>query len=263
MAELKRSLIDGMAFQGRAAHEVKMNDDHRPWPSPTGPWIQAQTWNDLVFIHWPVAVDVMRQVVPPSLPLDTYDGKAWIGVVPFKITNFRARFLRPLPGIAAFPELNVRTYVTLEDKPGVYFFSLDAANLLAVAGARVAYHLPYFQAEMQIGRENNWIRYRSRRLRHGPAEFVGRYRPTGSASNPVRGSLDYWLTERYCLYAVDANGVVYRADINHPPWPLQPAELELATNTMTDPIGIDLPEMAPLLHFSRRQDVIVWPPVRL
>jgi uncharacterized protein YqjF (DUF2071 family) len=242
---------------------LKIGDVYRPWPVPIGPWIQAQTWNDLLFIHWPVPINMMRQAVPESLPLDTYGGTAWIGVVPFKITNFRARFLPPLPGLAAFPELNVRTYVTLENKPGVYFFSLDAANVLAVIGARVVYHLPYFQARMRIEHQNHWLHYESRRMRHGPAEFVGRYMPTGDPSNPAPGTLDYWLTERYCLYAVGGRGEVYRAEINHPPWSLQAAELEITTNTMVNTIGINLPEVPPLLHFSRRQDVIVWPPVRL
>src|SRR5690348_14257143 len=119
---------------------------HRPWPVPSGPWIMVQTWNGLLFAHWPVPPQVLRPLVPRELPLDTFQGSCWLGITPFQITGVRARGLPPIPGLSRFPELNVPTYVGLDDKPGVFFFSLDAANLPAVCGARVFYHLPYFHS---------------------------------------------------------------------------------------------------------------------
>ncbi len=240
-----------------------MNDiTHRPYPPPTQPWIQAQTWDNLLFAHWSIAPDVMRQVVPASLPLDTFDGKAWIGLVPFAISGLRARFLPPIPGFAGFLELNLRTYVTLNGRPGVYFFSLDAAKLWAVIGARVTYHLPYFHARMRITRDAEWFVYSSQRIHRGApaAEFEARYRPTGEARHFDRDTLDYWLTERYALYALDGRGEIHRGEIHHPQWNLAPAELEIRKNTVPATAPLTLPDDLPLLHFSKRQDVHIWAP---
>jgi uncharacterized protein YqjF (DUF2071 family) len=238
--------------------------DHRPWPVPERPWVQAQRWSDLLFAHWPLPPERLRRLVPSQLPLDTREGVGWIGVVPFYLSGLRARGLPPLPGLRAFPELNVRTYVTLDGKAGVYFFSLDAGNPAAVAGARLL-HLTYYYAWMSIRRRGGWTDYASQRLLPGPtyARFRGRYRPIGPASPPTVGSLAYWLTERYCLYTVDRRGRVSRLEIHHPPWQLQDAEAELGLNTMTAPIGLRLPETRPRLHFSRRQDMVGWMPERL
>ncbi|MBX6340998.1 MAG: DUF2071 domain-containing protein, partial [Thermomicrobiaceae bacterium] len=163
-----------------------MSGGYRPYPPPRGPWVMTQTWEDLVFAHWPVEVAALRRVVPASLPLDTYDGRAWLGVVPFHLRRIAPR---GLPWGLGFPELNVRTYVTVGDEPGIYFFSLDAANPLAVVGARLAYHLPYFHARMSIRRDGAWIRYASRRVHGGapPAALRARYRPTGPAAVPPPG----------------------------------------------------------------------------
>jgi uncharacterized protein YqjF (DUF2071 family) len=235
--------------------------DHRPWPVPERPWVQAQRWSDLLFAHWPLPPARLRRLVPAQLPLDTHDGVGWVGVVPFYLSGLRSRWLPPLPALRAFPELNVRTYVTLDGKPGVYFFSLDAGNPAAVAGARLL-HLNYYYAWMAIRRRGEWIDYASQRLLPGPptARFRGRYRPIGPASPPTAGSLDYWLTERYCLYTVDRGGRVSRLEIHHPPWQLQAAEAELDLNTTTAPIGLKLPGTRPRLHFSRRQDMVGWMP---
>ena len=243
--------------------DILRNTAHRPFELPRGPWIQVQVWDDLLFAHWPIPADVMRRAVPQALELDTFDGQAWLGVVPFMISEFRLRLLPPIPPLGAFPEINVRTYVTRDGKPGVWFFSLDAARLLAVIGARRLFHLPYFHARMSLRHESDWIVYDSRRIRRSTqeGEFIGRYRPTGSAANPKPGTLDHWLTERYCLYAIDGNGHVYRGDIHHDSWPLAPAELEIQRNTMAAPFR--LPDVPPTLHFSRRQEVLIWPPARL
>ncbi|MEP7284399.1 MAG: DUF2071 domain-containing protein [Chloroflexota bacterium] len=229
---------------------------------PSGAWIQAQVWDDLLFAHWPIAADVMRRLVPAVLDLDLYDGQAWVGIVPFGISGLHLRYLPSIPGLAAFPEINVRTYVTVGGKPGVYFFSLDVTNPLAVLAARVWYRLPYFQARMSHTREGEWEQYSSQRL-HGNAEFVGRYRPIGQVTLPVPGTHEHWLTERYCLYAVDSGNRVFRGEIHHAAWPLQPAEAHIEQNTMAQSASLELPAIAPLLHFSRRQEVIIWPPVRV
>jgi uncharacterized protein YqjF (DUF2071 family) len=170
-----------------------------------------------------------------------------------------------VPGLSAFPELNVRTYVTLEDKPGVYFFSLDATNLLAVLAARAWYRLPYFHARMRAEHKGGDIHYASRRIQSGtsPAELVARYRPSGPVEVPEPGTLAYFLTERYCLYTASRRGHVFRAEIHHPRWPLQPVEAEIQWNTMASASGIALPDTLPLLHFSQRQDMVAWAPTRL
>ncbi len=217
----------------------------------------AQTWHDLLFAHWPIDPRDLRPLVPPRLPLDLCQGRCWIGVVPFWMSHIHARFVPPLPGLSRFPELNVRTYVTLEGKPGVYFFSLDAANLPAVWAARTFYRLPYFYARMSAGTQNDWVAYESRRHREG-AEFRGRYRPTGPVKLRAPGTLEHWLSERYCLYTVADDGV-YRAEIHHEQWPLQDAEAELEINTVAAAAGIPPLQGAPLLHFSRRLEVLIWP----
>src|SRR5882672_7861763 len=157
-------------------HPALDSVSHRPWPLPGGSWVMAQTWHDLLFAHRPVESKVLRPIVPAQLPLDTFDGRCWVGVVPFHMSRIHARRLPPLPGLSRFPELNVRTYVTLDGKPGVYFFSLDAANASAVWGARTFYHLPYFLSNMSVETREQWVRYLSRRKRSN-TEFHGRYRP--------------------------------------------------------------------------------------
>jgi uncharacterized protein len=217
----------------------------------------AQTWHDLLFAHWRVEPHVLRPLVPAELPLDTFDGCCWVGVTPFHMSRIHARGLPPLPRLSRFPELNVRTYVTLDGKPGVYFFSLDAANLPAVWAARTFYRLPYFHAHMSAEVNAEWVAYDSRR-NQGSAEFRGRYRPIQIVQLRDKGSLEHWLTERYCLYTVHAR-CVYRAEIHHQRWPLQNAEAEIETNTMASTAGISLPQSSPLLHFARKLEVLIWP----
>lgn len=235
--------------------------ENRPWPLPAEPWLMAQTWRDLLFAHWALPPDAVARVLPPALPLDTFDGRAWVGVTPFEVSGLRPRGGLPVPRISRFPELNVRTYVSLDGKPGIFFLSLDAASALAVLAARRTYRLPYFHARMTIERREREIHYVSERTsRDGePAAFAAEYAPRGAVARAAPGSLEYFLAERYCLYTVDEAGRPLRADIQHPPWPLQPAAATIATNTMTLPWRIELPPEPPLLHYARLQQVVIWP----
>jgi uncharacterized protein YqjF (DUF2071 family) len=234
--------------------------NHRPWAIPASRWAVAMRWHDLLFAHW-VLPERIRPLLPPGLELDLFAGETWIGVVPFRMTGVRRRGLPAFPGISAFPELNVRTYVTAGGKPGVWFFSLDAASRLAVETARRWFHLPYFHSRMRCDPEGDWLRYESRRtdLRAKNAVFRAAYQPIGPDFLAARGTLEHWLTERYCLYAWDGTRVL-RAEIHHAPWPLQPAEADIEVNTMGEAAGIALPNSPPLLHFARRLDVVAWPP---
>jgi uncharacterized protein YqjF (DUF2071 family) len=223
----------------------------------------TQSWHDLLFAHWPVAVDRVRAMIPPGLELDLYDHQAWVGVIPFHMTNVAPRGVPSLPWVSAFPEINVRTYVRLDDRPGVYFFSLDAGNPLAVAAARTLFHLPYYLADIDVVSEVGWVQYRSRRSSGDAAagcnaEFRARYRPVGPVYTAEPGSLDYFLIERYRLYTVDECFRLRWVDIHHPLWPLQRAEAEIEVNTMAAAAGLQLPSMAPTLHFARRQDTVAW-----
>jgi uncharacterized protein len=232
---------------------------HRPWPLPTTPWIMTQSWHDLLFAHWPVSVDLLRAKLPPGMELDLYDHQAWLGIIPFHMTNVAPRFVPAVPFVSAFPEMNVRTYVRVGDKPGIYFFSLDAANPLAVGVARTMFHLPYFLATMNVREEAGDIVYRSERTAEPPAAFAARYRAVGPVRTPLRGSLEYFLTERYCLYTIDRDFHLCRLEIHHLPWPLQEATATIDINTMAEASGLRLPSMAPLLHFAKRQDMLAWP----
>jgi uncharacterized protein len=247
-------VADTIALQQRTLEEL----GHRPWPLPEGSWFQGQTWCDLLFAHWRVPAERLRRLMPPALPLHLYDdGSAWLAITPFVVKGLRPRRTPPLPWISQFPELNVRTYVELDGKPGIYFFSLDAGRRAAVIGARRLYRLPYFHARMRATRVGARIDYESERIDSSgpPAAFRGRYSPSGEITHD---HLARWLTERYCAYIVDESGRPLRIEIHHPPWPLQPAEGELDAQGMADQIGIDL-EGEPLLHYSARQDTLIWP----
>ena len=244
-------------------HDIVNQTSQRPWPLPASPWLMTQSWHNLLFAHWPVDAELLRRRVPPGLPLDLYEGQAWIGVIPFRMTNVAPRFAPALPWVSEFAELNVRTYVTVGGKPGVYFFSLDAESALAVGAARSLLHLPYFTAQMEIRCDGTRVDYASRRTGGPPAELVTHYEAAGPGFHAQPGTLDYFLTERYCLYNVDARFRAYRLEIHHPPWTLQPAEASFTVNTMAEAAGIRLPAIRPILHFSPRQDTLAWAPETL
>jgi uncharacterized protein YqjF (DUF2071 family) len=230
---------------------------HRPWPLPERPWTIGQTWDDLLFLHWRVDAAQLRKLVPAQLEVDEHDGSAWLGITPFLITGFRLRGTLALPVVSTFPELNVRTYVTAGNKPGVWFFSLDTSSRLAVEAARVTYRLPYFHARIVHERRGARVQFASsRRNGERPFVFEAGYRPGGSdVFEPAPGSLEHFLAERYCLYAVDEKSL-HRAEIHHSPWRIQTADVSIELNTMP-PDGIELAGEG-VFHLAERQDVVIW-----
>lgn len=227
--------------------------EHRPWPVPERSWVMGQTWDDLLFIHHRVPVDELRALVPDGLEVQQHSGSGWLGVTPFVVTGLRPRGLPPFPLVSSFRELNVRTYVTRDDKPGIWFFSLDASSAVAVEAARRLYRLPYFRAEISVHQRGRELVYHCSRD-EGKA-FSATYGPDGDVFAAAAGSLEHFLTERYCLYA-QHEGELFRADIHHRPWPLQPARARIELNSMP-PLKVS--EQDPLVHFSARQDVVIWP----
>jgi uncharacterized protein YqjF (DUF2071 family) len=213
----------------------------------------AQTWDDLLFVHYCVPVEQLRELVPDGLEVQEHSGSGWLGVTPFVVTGLRARGLLPLPFTSSFRELNVRTYVTRDDRPGIWFFSLDASSQVAVEAARRLYRLPYFRAEISVHRRGEEILYDC--SRDDGKAFSAAYRPDGEPFNAEPGTLEHFLTERYCLYA-EHDTRLFRADIHHRPWPLQQARAHVDLNTMP-PLKVS--EDDPLVHFSARQDVVIWP----
>jgi uncharacterized protein len=232
---------------------------HRPWPLPRLPWVMGQTWQHLLFAHWRVDAELLAPYVPRGLQLQERDGSAWLGVTPFVVCALRPRGLRPWPHVSSFLEVNVRTYVTADDRPGILFLTLDASSRLAVAVARVLYRLPYHGAEMRLD-EDGWLDYHS--TRQGLTVHA-RYAPEGPGWQASDGSLEAFLIERYCLYTASA-GVLLRADIHHRPWTLHAARAGSSADVALSFAPLDL-EGEPLLHVAPLQDVVFWlaQPVRL
>lgn len=235
------------------------DDSHRPWALPNLPWTMKQIWSDLLFAHYPIKYDVLRKLVPEALPLDSYNGVCWVAVVPFRMSGVRLRGLPPIPGTDQFPELNVRTYVTLDGKPGVYFFSLDAANWLAVKGAKTLYHLPYWYANMEINNSSENVEFKSKRIQDSDVELACSYRPISEPFHAANGSFEEWMVERYCFYTLNASGVPLRCDILHEPWILQKAEAQFKHNSILSKQGIAVESDVPILHFAKKIEVRAWP----
>ena len=220
-------------------------------------WIMAQSWDQLLFAHWPIGVDQLRRVVPPQLEVDAFADQAWLGVVAFNISRIHLRRLPAAPGLAHFPEVNLRTYVRHNGRPGVLFLSLHCPNRLAMAIARPWFRLPYHYADVCLDARADAIDFASRSP--GGARFIARYAPVSEACASPPNSLEAWLTERYCYYTAAPAGGLYRCDIDHAPWKLAPAQAEIGTNTLGVPFQLDLPQMPPMVHFAERTDARIWP----
>ena len=239
-------------FSDAAAQAATLREvEHRPWPLSQRPWVMGQTWKQLLFAHWPIAHDILRPHVPESLELEQWEGSAWLGMTPFLVVGLRVRGLPPMPYLSEFRELNCRTYVRHGDRPGIWFFSLDASSLLAVKAAQWTYALPYRHAQIEFDGET----FTAHRLQED-ASFSASYLGLGEATPARPGSLEYFLTERYCLYA---GGGELRAHIHHRPWPLQEADATVEEVEIS-PVPL---EGRPLYHYAERQDVIIWPTERV
>ncbi len=239
------------------SHPTLSHTAHRPWPLPAGKWAMKQTWKNLLFLHWPVEPSAIREQIPKDLEIDSYDGMAWIGVIPFDMKGVTKRGF-PAPSLFCdFPEINVRTYVVRDGRPGVWFFSLDITNLPAVWVARTFFHLPYFPAKIRVEEEGEKVHYHERRK---DRMFDGTYWPVGKKAYAA-DSFERWSTERYCLYTTNRKGTLFRGEIHHPQWPLEEAEVDLRVNTLVDPFPVG--ERHPSILFSRSIDVVVWPLTRI
>lgn len=219
-----------------------------------------QSWQKLLLMHWKLPAELLRPHIPERLQIDTFDGHAWIAITPFIVRNARPAFLPPLPLLSAFEEVNVRTYVHYDGVPGVWFFLLDANSMLAVLGATTTFRLPYRYANISFREYGDRILYTSNRAGSPakPVQLEVSWRKGKMLGEAVPESLEFFLAERYCLYAADGE-TLYRARIFHAPWKLQEAELLSYRSTMIEAQGLPKPAGTPLLHYMERLDTAIWP----
>lgn len=243
---------------------------HRPRPLPPGRWAVAQRWNDLLLVHWPLSPSRIAPLLPEWLEVDTHQNMAWLGAVPFWLDRMKIRGVPSFLGARSFPDLTLRTYVRdrFSGAQGIYCFSLDSSNLLAVGAARAFYHLPYHWASMRMEQqtEREFAFYSSRRFAGKEVIFKAKYRglgPTARTAEARPGSFEYFVTERSCLFSSDRSGQPVRASLHYIPLPLEDAEAEIERNDLPGSIGIELPDMDPVLHYSRRLAVYIWPAERI
>jgi uncharacterized protein YqjF (DUF2071 family) len=232
---------------------------------PSGLPVMRQVWDKLLFLHWPVPAERLRPMIPLRLEIDTWEGAAWISVTPLVVRGLRPPFLPAIPWASRTLEVNLRTYVHLDGAPGVWFFSLDASNPLAVWGARIGYSLPYMHAKIQNREEEGRIEYQSQRTNKRGAPAALNLAWTRGAPLPELSpdTRDFFLVERYCLYSAKGDRI-YRAMIHHRPWPLSAATLSHLQSTMVESLGLSTPAVSPLLHALREPlPVDVWRPVRV
>ena len=238
-------------------HPAFRQTDHRPWPLPDAKWIWRQQWDNLLFLHWPIEVSEIRGLIPEQLEIDTFDGMAWLAVVPFDMKGVTKRGW-PAPKLFCdFPEINVRTYVKIGGKPGVWFFSLDITSALGVWVARTFFNLPYYKAKIDVVVSDKEISYYHER---SGKRFDATYSP-GEPAIFEPDSFETWSTERYSLYSQSKSGTLFRGEVQHPKWPLQHAELTMRGNTLLDEFKVG--ERHPSVLFSKSLDVVVYPLERL
>lgn len=233
---------------------------HRPWPLPSKKWIMRQTWSNLLFLHWPIPAESLRPHIPAPLQIDTFNRSAWLGVVVFVMDGIYARGLPPVSLTPKFPEINVRTYVQYDGKPGVFFMSLDVDDWASFTIAKRWFHLPYHPAQLSFQTTGQTFHCES--IRKGKTNdsirFSGTYTPLSPVYLPEKETLDHWLTERYCLYSSDNGTDIYCGEIHHRPWPLQKAAADIYINTLFSPFDFDLSDIKPMAHFSKGVDTLIW-----
>jgi uncharacterized protein len=243
------------------AHSLLRDVAHRPWEAPRGPWIWSQQWLDLFFAHWAVPLEKLRSYVPSGLEIETAAGGAWVSVVAFRMVNVRPRFLPPVAPISNFLELNLRTYVWAAGKPGVYFLSIHGSKALAVGVARLLSPLPYVRAQMSFACAPSDRRFESvyQSAETGQAAFSAIYQPESQRCHSPAGSLDAWLTERYCMYASTRKRGLLRGEIHHRRWPLQKVHASVPVNTLGEPFGLNLSRAPDRVHYCAGIEAIAWP----
>ena len=239
-------------------HPALTYTHHRPWPLPNGSWLLRQQWLNLAFIHWEIDYQDLRQRIPESLEIDLFDGKAWIAIVPFDMKGVSLRYFPTISAISNFPEINVRTYVIRDGKPGVWFFSLDVPSRFAVWAARTFFNLPYRHGDVKIEAKEGVFHYTSQ---IGEDRFDARYRPEPSDTAFGKNSFEEWCTERYCLYCQSNKGHLYRTEVQHRKWPLQNAAIDIRKNSLLDRFQVG--ERHPSVLYSESIDVVAYPPERI
>jgi uncharacterized protein YqjF (DUF2071 family) len=246
--------------------EIKVRTSQRPRPLPPGRWVMTQRWNDSLLVHWRVPALTVASLLPEGLQADTFEGSSWVGVVPLWMDRLNLRGVPAIPGARCFPELHFRTYVhdTRTGTPGIYNLSLDIGSLLATAAVRFVLQTPCSWAEMRLTqRSEREFEFFSRRMLSRPKViFNARYRglgPTRRLAEIRSGSLEYFLTERYCLFSRNHAGEAVRTNIHVVSSPLEDAEAEIEQNDLPRAAGVSIPEQTPVLHYSRRLAVYVWP----
>jgi uncharacterized protein len=237
-----------------------------PTRRPNDRVVMRQTWQSLLFLHWRIAPEAIQALLPPGLTVDTFDGAAYIGLIPFTMRDVRPVWSPSVPGLSHFHEVNVRTYVHRDGQnPGVWFFSLDAANSIAVRIARALWHLPYHFARMNLQRDGGTVRYSSERL--WPAPTPGNceihWQPTGTPQAAEPGTLDFFLAERYLLYAF-ARQKLHCGQVYHTPYPLQSATLTHLDESLVSAAGLDAArseggQKNPLVHYAAGVQVEIFP----
>lgn len=237
-------------------NHILKSTDHREYPLPKGPWIMMQKWDHLLFLNWPVSKQVMTPHIPPGLELDSYNGDAWISIIPFKVSKMRLRNMPQIPYFRSFLELNVRTYVKHRGVKGVYFFSLDASKLHAVLGARIA-TLPYFYANMKMKQYRDTLSYSSTRKGGQSANFKGNYQPITGNFYPKQDSLNHWLLERYFLWTY-RSGSLFQAGIHHKPWKVQDATIHIDTQTLTSFLPDGTLSAQPVAQYASTKTALFW-----
>lgn len=229
-------------------------------PQPDDTLVMHQEWHDLLFLHWEIEADLLASTIPEGLHLDTYEGRAFLGVVPFYMKNVRPRYCPAVGSISNFLEMNLRTYV-YDDKgqPGVWFYSLDANQKLAVGVARRLFHLPYQHSDMEAHKgEDGWIDYRTQRhWTQVRSRFL--YRGRGQPSPAEPGTLDFFLAERYLLFT-QIRGNIWKGQVHHTPYPIQPAEVESYDDNLFLLNGFRPTDRQPdYAHYSPGVKVDVYP----
>ncbi len=227
---------------------------------PPGTPVMHQRWEDLLFLHWSFEPEALRPLIPDALEIDTFDGKAWVGITPFHLEDVRPSMLPAVPGLSSFDELNVRTYVVHKNQPGIWFFSLDASKLISAVAARIFFMLPYYRASIDFCRESARFDFDLNRAGPPHARFQGTWGPGERLRDPDRDSLAFFLVERYGCFQAEGRSV-YQTRIYHHPWILDEARVERLSSTMLTALGLPEPNSDPLLHFSKSLEVEVWAPV--